>query len=215
MIVKSFVNNAFQETTYLLIDQDTRQCVVIDPGMSNDREWAVVQSFLDAERLTPSEVWLTHAHVDHMMGTGYLSERYGLTIAGPIGDFEQLPTALMQSQLFGISLSKDVAPLTRNIVEGDHLKVGNLEVEVLDVPGHSFHGLCYYVPNEKVLFSGDVLFYCSVGRSDFGPRMGGNGELLIEGIRSKLMSLPPDIQVYPGHGPSTTIQNEITYNPYF
>ena len=215
MIIKSFVNNPFQENSYILADPESRQCVLIDPGMSTDREWASVKTYLEEEQLTPVEVWLTHTHVDHMMGTGYLVEQYGITIAGPVEDFELLPSAVMQSQLFGIPLHKEVAPVVRNIKEGDVLKVGRYSVHVYDIPGHSFHGLCYYVSEEKILFSGDVLFFCSIGRSDFGPRMGGNGELLIEGIRTKLMSLPPETKVYAGHGPMTTIQNEITCNPYF
>lgn len=215
MIIKCFVNNPFQENSFILIDESTRQCVLIDPGMSNQQEWERVKSFIEQEQLTPVEVWLTHAHVDHLMGTGYLADAYGITVAGPLTDWTQLPPAEMQGQLFGVPVNHPVVPITHNIKEGDKLLFGNTEVQVLDVPGHSFHGLCYYVPAEKVLFSGDVLFYCSIGRSDFGPQMGGNGELLVEGIRTKLMSLPSDTQVYPGHGPSTTIQNEITYNPYF
>lgn len=215
MILKCFVNNPFQENSYLLIDQETRQCVLIDPGMNSEREWSVVKGYIESEDLQPQEVWLTHCHVDHMMGTGYLAEHYGLKVAGPIADYEQLPEAQLQGQLFGVPVCKEVAPVVRNIKEGDKLHLGQTEIQVLDVPGHSFHGLCYYIPTAKILLTGDVLFFCSVGRSDFGARMGSDGQLLVEGIRSKLMSLPPDTVVYPGHGPQTSIQNEIEHNPYF
>lgn len=215
MIIKTFVNNPFQENTYILSDQTTKECIIVDPGMNNDFEYRVVNDYLSSEGLILKAVWLTHSHVDHQMGTGFLAEDYQVPILGSIEDATQLPDVHLQSQLFGVHVGKQPVRITQNIKEGDKLKIGHTEVLVLDVPGHSYHSLCYYIPADKILLSGDVLFCCSVGRSDFGKQMGCNGDLLIEGIRSKLMTLPPDTNVYPGHGPSTTIQNEITYNPYF
>lgn len=215
MKIKTFVNNPFQENTYVVSDNDSKECVVIDPGMSNEWEWGKVCDYLNQEGLTLKAIWLTHCHVDHEMGTGYLADAYGVSVSGPLEDYLQLPTAEMQAQLFGVPFGKAVVPVTINIKEGDHLRLGGCEVEVYDVPGHSHHGLCYYFKSEEALFTGDVLFYGSIGRSDFGPAMGGNGELLVEGIRSKLMSLPPSTQVYPGHGPATSIGFEITHNAYF
>ncbi len=214
MNIKVFVNNPFQENTYVVSDPSSKECVVIDPGMSNEWEWSKVNAYIAEQQLSIKAVWLTHCHVDHEIGTGYLTKEYEVPVAGPLDDFVQLPSAQMQAQLFGVPFDQEVSPITRNINEGELLQLGANEVVVYDVPGHSHHGLCYYFKDEGVLFTGDVLFYGSVGRSDFGPAMGGNHELLIEGIRSKLMSLPPDTQVYPGHGPVTSISFEITRNPY-
>jgi len=215
MRIKTFVNNPFQENTYVVSDDENIECIVIDPGMSNEWEWGKVHDYLNAEGLTVTSIWLTHCHVDHEMGTGFLTDAYSAEVSGPLEDQLQLPTAELQAQLFGVPFGKVVAPITVNVHEGDKLKLGNHIVEILDIPGHSHHGLCYYFPSEGVLFTGDVLFYGSVGRSDFGRDMGGDGEALIDGIRCKLLSLPPITQVYPGHGPQTSIGFEITHNPYF
>jgi len=215
MKIKSFVNNPFQENTYVVSDDASKECIVIDPGMSNEWEWGKVRDYITAEGLSVKAIWLTHCHVDHEMGTGYLTDAYGVAVAGPLEDYLKLPTAEMQAQLFGVPFDKAVAPVTVNVHEGDKLYVGQTEVQVLDVPGHSHHGLCYYFPSEEVLFTGDVLFYGSIGRSDFGRAMGGDGEALIDGIRCKLLSLPPTTQVNPGHGPATSIGFEIEHNPYF
>ncbi|MCR5394659.1 MAG: MBL fold metallo-hydrolase [Bacteroidales bacterium] len=214
MQVKCFTNNPFQENTYLLYDTSTRQCVIIDPGMCNEKEWQEIDCFITNERLSPVRILLTHGHLDHVMGTGYLAEKYGLQPEGPVEDIERLPAPEMQCRMFGIGYHKKPAVVSNNIKEGDVIHVGETEIQVLDVPGHSYHGLCYYLPQEQMLFSGDVLFFCSVGRSDFGTEMGCNGETLIDGIRCKLFALPPLTKVYPGHGPMTSIAQEIQCNPY-
>ena len=215
MKVKQFIFNPFQVNCYLLADESTKECVLIDAGMSNQRELRAVTDFIGQEKLTLKAVWLTHCHLDHVMGTGLLANAVDAPIGGPVEDSLGLPDAESQARMFGLMLSNEVAPLAKNIKEGDVLKVGETDVQVLDIPGHSYHGLCYYLPTEKVIFTGDVLFYCSIGRSDFGPHYGCDGEALVDGIRCKLMSLPPETVVYPGHGPATTIGQEIKCNPYF
>lgn len=215
MTIKQFSFNPFQENTYLLIDDPTKTCWIIDPGMSNRWEWSAMKDYLVQNGLTPKRVLLTHCHVDHLMGTGFLKEEYGLLPEGPVEDYVGLPTPVQQGQLFGVGYEKEVVPVAHNIKEGDTLSLGASELQILDIPGHSHHGLCFYFPTEKVVFSGDVLFCGSIGRSDFGPQMGCDGELLIQGIQTKLLALPPDTVVYPGHGPSTTIEQELMCNPYF
>lgn len=215
MKLKTFVFNPFQENTYLLYDETSHEAIVIDPGMSNEREWLVFNSFVQDEHLNVGRVLLTHCHVDHIIGTGLMHDRLSAVICGPVGDEAGLPSPTDQSRMFGLPLGLATAPIEVNVNEGDVLMLGSSRIEVFDVPGHSHHGLCYYLPAEKLLFSGDVLFYCSVGRSDFGPSMGGNHQRLIEGILTKLMALPADVGVYPGHGPMTSIAREQNYNPYF
>ena len=215
MIVKQFVFNAFQENCYLVADEETRHCAIIDPGMNSAREMQAVADYIGQSGFTLERVLLTHCHLDHVLGTGWLADVWPeVPIGGPVEDGERLPSAEMQSRMFGMPVAHKTVPLTANVNEGDRLKIGQIEVQVYDIPGHSFHGLCYYLPSEGVLFTGDVLFCCSVGRSDFGPGFGCDGEALVDGIRCKLMSLPPETTIYPGHGPSSTIGQEITYNPY-
>ena len=214
MNVKVFVSNPFLENTYVLSHPETREALIVDPGMMTDAEWQHIRDYLTEQQLHVVRILVTHCHIDHMMGTGYLTEWCDAPVCGPVDDQLRLPSAERQFQLFGLSCLHPLTGIGRNLNEGDRFSFGSSEVQVLDVPGHSFHGLCYYFPNEKMLFSGDVLFYCSIGRSDFGPGMGCDGEALVDGIRTKLFALPPETRVYTGHGPATTIGQEIACNPY-
>lgn len=217
--VKFFACNPFGELCYVAWDDATLHAVVVDPGMASDREWQAFQRFVDEQRLTIDLVLITHSHTDHVMGTGYLKRQYPtVEICGSVEDQNHLPPLELQNRMFGVDVVVHYAPITRNLIEGDQLTFGPVgsehRIRVIDCPGHSHHGLCYYMEDDAVLFSGDVLFAGSVGRSDFGPSMGGNGRLLAEGIVQKLFSLPAEVKVYPGHGMHTTIGYEMQTNPY-
>ena len=217
MRVKFFCCNPFQELCYVAWDEATRHAMAVDPGMCCDAEWNKVHRFLLDNELTLDGVLITHNHADHIMGTGYITRQYpGVPVYGSMEDQNHLPSVAQQNVMFGIDVEHHYAPISHNLMEGDELSLGNAaegpssvhRIQVLDCPGHSHHGLCYYFVDDQILFSGDVLFAGSVGRSDFGPMMGCNGPLLIDGIRRKLLTLPADVRVYPGHGMNTTIGYE-------
>lgn len=211
--IEIFQCNPLQVNCHLVWDDVTRHALIIDPGFATEWEWQRVANRIEAEGLTLQSVLLTHNHADHCMGSGFPSRAYQTEILGSMDDQNHMPSAQVQAGVFGLGDELHWLPITRDVHEGDVLSLGQHRVEVIDCPGHSHHGLCYYFPDDKLLFSGDVLFYCSVGRSDFGRYMGGNGPLLVEGILTKLLTLPADVRVYPGHGPQTTIGTEATYNP--
>lgn len=213
--VTTFVCNAFGENTYVVGDTDARQCAIIDPGCSHAAEWAAVRDYVAGRQWEVRYILLTHSHIDHFMGSGYCTREYGIGVSGSLDDQLRLPDPVVQARLFGIALTTEPAPIVHALSEGDRLTLGTHTIEVIDVPGHSPHGLCYYVADSGMLFSGDVLFCESVGRADFGDAFGCNGRALIEGIVGKLMVLPPDVVVWPGHGPQTTIGHESRSNPYF
>lgn len=218
MKIQTFECNDFGELCYVVSDDSF--CFIVDPGMANEEEWSKVKQYLNLTHLKPSHVFLTHCHVDHCMGSGFVKRDYpDVKVCGSMADEQQLPKPVVQARAFGVPYEGFLwTPINMNINEATEdqklsAELGT-EVHVLDCPGHSYHGLCYYLPEHKVIFSGDVLFYCSVGRSDFGPEMGCNGPLLAKSIVEKLFALPHDVKVYPGHGPYTTIGTEVNYNPY-
>lgn len=218
--IKFFPCNPFQELSYLVWDEDSLHCLIIDPGMCNAAEWNRMNDFIVATGLKPQMVLVTHSHTDHVMGAGYIKKTYPeVEIWGSKEDQNHLPSLPLQNQYFGVDLEVKYAPIDNDLYEGDCLSLkgkDNTEhkIKVIDCPGHSHHGLCYYFEDDSVLFSGDVLFYGSVGRSDWGSELGGNGRLLAEGILTKLFVLPKEVKVYPGHGLHTTIGHEMDYNPF-
>lgn len=218
--VETFVCNPFSEQCYLVWDEQSRLAFIVDPGMADDYEWERVHRFIEEKQLQMQFVLQTHGHTDHCMGSAFPARTYNICIYGGMDEQNHMPSLQIQNNAFGIDTLLHWLPIDKNLSEGDVLWLGDEDaegshrIEVIDCPGHSFHGLCYYLPQEKILFSGDVLFCGSVGRSDFGPLMGGNGPLLVKNILEKLMTLPTDVRVYCGHGPMTTIGYEATYNPY-
>lgn len=219
--VETFVCNPFSEQCYVVWDEDTRLAFLVDPGMCCDSEWQRVHRYVEDNKLQMQFILQTHGHVDHCMGSAYVARTYNISIYGSMDEQNHMPSLQLQSNGFGLDMPLHWLPIDKNLNDGDVLWLGDKDavnthrIEVLDCPGHSFHGLCFYLPQDKILFSGDVLFCGSVGRSDFGAIMGGNGPLLVKSIVEKLMTLPTDVMVYPGHGPTTTIGYEATYNPYF
>lgn len=218
--VKFFVCNPFRELCYVAWEESSSHCLVVDPGLASDAEWQRLQHFLTEQGLTPEFVLVTHNHTDHVAGTGYLAAAYpGIDFYGSFDDQNHLPPIAEQNEMFYVDMPVYHVPLTRDVREGDVLWLTGANgsrhrIEVIDCPGHSHHGLCYYLPDDGVLFSGDVLFAGSVGRSDLGIALGGDGRLLLEGIAQKLYALPSDVCVYPGHGLYTTIGYERESNPY-
>lgn len=221
--VKFFPCNPFGELCYVAWDDESCHCVIVDPGMCSDAEWLKVHHFLADHQLEPDYILITHSHTDHVMGTGYVKREYpDVPICGSVEDQNHLPPVAEQNQMFGVDVLTHHVPINRDLMEDDTLLLPALaqagmkqhRIRVIDCPGHSHHGLCYYFEDDAVLFSGDVLFAGSVGRSDFGMAMGGNGRLLLEGIAQKLFALPAEVKVYPGHGMYTTIGYERETNPY-
>ncbi|MBR1517020.1 MAG: MBL fold metallo-hydrolase [Bacteroidales bacterium] len=212
-MIKQFEFNHFQVNCYVVYDEATRQCAVVDPAPEASYEDAMLNQFIDKEHLSPTLVLLTHAHIDHIAGLQQICERYHL----PVTMHEGGAHLLRQSELYGsvMGFAVDAVALEQlprhYIADDERLSVGGLTIEARYVPGHCPGSLCYVLDSEKSVLTGDTLFRFSVGRSDLP---GGNHQLLIDKIRSRLLTLPDDYVVLPGHGISSTIGKEKKYNEF-
>ena len=209
MNIKTLPFNPFQVNTYVLYDH-TKQCVIIDPACYEPHEERALVSFIDAEGLRPTAILYTHCHVDHILGGQFACEHYNLQ---PLAHRDALPflrNSMEHGRIFGFSVKMPVMPVDF-LDEGDSISFGDQLLQVIHTPGHADGSLCFYHANGKVLISGDVLFHGSIGRTDLPT---GDYDTLIASINEKLMTLPDDVKVFPGHGPSTTIGQERESNPF-
>ena len=211
MNVSRFELNPFGENTYILWHKSAKKAIVVDPGMMRDDERQMVVDFLDRHELTLQAVVLTHIHIDHVTGAKWLAEKYGVKILASKAD-EFLSASLpMQAQLFGLKIEVPEITIDQALKDGDELMLGDEKIVVIATPGHSPGGICLYMPDSATVISGDTLFEGSIGRTDLP---GGNFDRLINSIKAKLLTLPDDTIVAPGHGYTTTIGNERLHNPF-
>ncbi|HEY0055193.1 MAG TPA: MBL fold metallo-hydrolase [Pedobacter sp.] len=207
--VKSFVCNPYQENTYLLFDE-TLECVIIDPGMYNGKEQNFVLDFIKAEKLKPVLLLNTHCHIDHVLGNKFISDTFGLLPQFHKGELPVLAAVPAYAPQMGMQY--ELSPLPEKFLEETGtISFGNSVLELIFAPGHSPAHLCFYSRADGFLIGGDVLFYNSIGRTDLP---GGDHSTLIRNIKEKILMLPYDVTVYPGHGPKTSIGFEKVNNYY-
>jgi hydroxyacylglutathione hydrolase len=204
-----FTYNPFQENTYILSDE-TKECIIIDPGCYESFEKDELASFIENQKLKPVKLINTHCHIDHVLGNKFVSDKYNLRVELNSLEVPLLDAIPAYGPQYGIFCEPTPEPFTF-LNEGENIKFGNCELKILHTPGHSPGSICLYNEKEKFAISGDVLFQMSIGRTDIP---GGNYETLIRSIREKLFLLTDDYKIYPGHGPATTIGYEKRNNPF-
>ena len=207
----SFVFNPFAENTYVVYDDDTKECVIIDPGCSTAGEENELFGFIDSHRLKPLMAINTHGHIDHIVGNTAVKKRYGIPVAAHPNVKDDFLRSRQQAQLFGMSFMGEGELPDRDLEDGEVIKVGESTLEVISTPGHAMGSISLYAEIEGWVFTGDALFCRSIGRTDFP---GGNYEQLRTNIIERLLHLPDDTEVYSGHGESTTIFDERKFNMY-
>jgi len=201
--------NPFQENTYIIANEEG-QAAVIDPGMSDTSECEEFDGFLRKHNLTLTACWLTHAHIDHVLGLAHVFETYGLKPRMNPGEQVVYESNPQVAAMYGMLLRELPEPIF-DLNEGDVITFGNLSLKLLLAPGHSPASLCFYCESEGFLVGGDVLFRDSIGRTDLP---GGNHETLLNSIREQVYTLPKATIVWPGHGPETTVAYERVNNPF-
>ncbi len=207
MLIEQFTVGSFETNCYILRSSDSQKdCVLIDAGLEAD---ALIE-YLSDNNLNPAAVVLTHGHIDHIAGLELLRQKYS--------GFKIYIHRLDEPMLEGIDNLSDLADYTAQQFKPDFLleggqviKIAGIKLEVLHTPGHTPGGICLYSSEEKVVFAGDTIFAGSVGRTDFP---GGSTDQLLNSIKEKLLSLPLDTKILPGHGPATSIAIEKKQNPF-
>lgn len=207
--VAKFVFSPFQENTYILYD-DTKECVIIDPGCYTDAERKELSDFITAAGLTPIKLLNTHCHLDHIFGNKYVADTYGLGMECHEGEVPVLKYAGMAAQMYGLTIQESPDPI-RFIKEGDVITFGNTTLETLFTPGHSPASICFFCRTSNFLIAGDTLFRESIGRTDLP---GGDHATLLKSIKEQIFPLGDDVKVFSGHMEETTIGHEKEYNPF-
>lgn len=182
----------------------------MDPGCSDEREQVQLKTFIDQQKLRVKLLLNTHCHIDHVLGNKFVKETYKVNLLIHRTEEPVLKAVEAYAPSYGFHLYQHQPP-DGFLEEGDYIKLGNQTFFVLFVPGHSPGHVAFYSEKNRVLMGGDVLFYNSVGRTDMP---GGDQDLLINSIHTKLFTLPDHVKVYPGHGPETTIGFEKKTNPF-
>ncbi|MBD5299668.1 MAG: MBL fold metallo-hydrolase [Bacteroides sp.] len=201
----------FGINTYVVYDPSTSCCAVVDPGMLGPKEEKAMDDFIARNNLKLTNIINTHLHLDHAVGNAYLKENYNVPVLAskadePIGERMQ-----QQAQMFGINEKFKGVEITEYLNDGDIITIGSGSLKVIAVPGHSQGSIALYDEADGFLIAGDALFKGSIGRTDLP---GGNHQQLLDSIKSRLLSLPGNTVVYPGHGPATTIAEEKASNPF-
>ena len=213
MNIKQFVFNPFGVNCYIL-SNDKGEAILIDPSASNAREQAALSEYIKSENLKVCRNLNTHLHLDHVLGNAFVERTYGIKAEAHKDDEFLLGLQQEQAQMFGLPCNDPAPALGKNLDEGDTVEIAEIKLQVIHIAGHSPGGLAFYCANPgevngqkapPLLFPGDILFAGSRGRSDL---FGGDEFALVNGIKSKLLTLPSETIVFPGHGPCTTIGDE-------
>lgn len=203
--------NPLQENCYVVSDE-TKECVIIDCGAYYEEEHEALQHYIDSNQLKPIHLLATHAHLDHNFGAVRLYHQYGLKVEICEEDKELLEHLPEQAKtLFGMTISEERPQVGRLLKDGDTITFGNHTLQVLQTPGHT-HGSClFYCEEEHTAFTGDTLFRMSIGRTDFAE---GSWVEMDNSLKNVISKLPKETVVLSGHGPQSTIADELQYNPY-
>lgn len=200
----------FSENTIIIWDDKSGDAAIVDPGTSSSTEENELLSFISSKDLRIKYLINTHCHIDHILGCSFVKEKFNPVYYAPELDLPLLDNAQHQAQMFDLDIDQPPIP-DKLITEQTEIMIGESKLQFLFTPGHTPGEFCIYIEEEKICVTGDVLFKESIGRTDL---WGGNYETLLNSIHEKLILLPDDVIIYPGHGEPSTIGYEKQNNPF-
>jgi len=209
--VQRFVFNPFNENTFLIWDDNSKETAVIDPGCFVKSEEAAISGFIDSNGLKIKYMINTHCHIDHIVGNAYIKSVYNPTYLAPENDIPLIESLVETGQEYGVSVKPSPLP-DEYISEETPIMLGGIRGIFIFTPGHTPGEYSLYFEKDKICFTGDLLFKDNIGRTDL---WGGDYNTLINSIGIKLFALPDDVVIYPGHDSSSTIGHEKRSNPFF
>ena len=209
--IQRFVCNPFQENCYVVSDE-TNEAVIIDCGAYDQAERKAITRYIEEKKLKPVHLLVTHAHIDHNFGNNTIYEQYGLQPEMSTQD-EILYQRLKEQaiRLCGIEIGYEFPAPGRLLSQQDSIQFGHHQLSIIPTPGHSKGSIFFYCEVAKLAFSGDTLFKMSIGRTDFDF---GSFDEIMESMQLLKQLLPAETTILPGHGPATTMQEEMRSNPY-
>lgn len=208
--IKKFTCNMLQENCYVVSDE-TKECMIVDCGAFYPEERQAIVDYIRANNLKPMHLVATHGHFDHNFGNDTIYKEFGLKPEIHRKDERLLQTIGDQAMtIVGANIDAEMPAAGRLLSENDTIEFGSHKFVVIETPGHSPGGVFYYCKEENVAFSGDTLFKGSIGRTDF---VGGSMFMLIQSLRM-ISQMPDEVKLLPGHGPETSIGEEVAHNPY-
>jgi hydroxyacylglutathione hydrolase len=201
LYVAAFRFNTYLENTYIVFDR-LGKAAVIDPGMYTPAERHIFDRYLYDMGLQLHNALLTHAHIDHILGLAYVQQRYNVPVTGHEGELRSLP--LLKSYGAGLGyLLDDVKGEVVKVQEGGMVNVGEEVFTILLTPGHTQHSISFYLAEQQLIFSGDVVFMSSLGNTSLP---GANAAQLRDTVKNRILTLPSATVFFPGHGPVSTIR---------
>ena len=207
--IETLVFNSFQVNTYVVWDENG-ECLVVDPAFQTPEESEQFDRLIKEKEWSINGQIHTHCHVDHLLGVPHMKNRYGHPFRAHPDEGKNIERAPLMGEIFGLNLDP-LEGIDQEIHDGDRISVGSSFLEAILVPGHSPGSLAFHAAEPGFVITGDALFQGSIGRTDLP---GGDYDQLIHSIRSRLLIIPSDTTVYPGHGPSSTIGAEQQDNPF-